>query len=137
MIALGDFNLVGGPQPETTFITGDIQDQGTYGPPVKGDWDVTDLTNLMPADPFTGATFTWQGSQSFPPSALDRFFFTDSVVTVANSFVLNTDTMTPAALNAAGLQAGDTLRENTSDHLPIVMDLDLRVPRQALVASAA
>jgi endonuclease/exonuclease/phosphatase family metal-dependent hydrolase len=125
MIALGDFNLVGGPQPENTILTGNIQDTGTYGPAVKGDWDVSDLTNLMPADPFTGATFTWQGSQSFPPSALDRFFYTDSAVTVANSFVLNTDTMTPAALSAAGLQAGDTLPGNTSDHLPIVMDLSL------------
>lgn len=132
MIALGDFNLVGGPQPETTIITGDIQDQATYGPPVKGDWDASDLTNLMPADPFTGDTFTWQGSSSFPPSALDRFFYTDSVVNVANSFVLNTDTMSPAALSAAGLQAGDTLRANTSDHLPIVMDLSLGVDPCAL-----
>ena len=132
MIALGDFNLVGGPQPETTIVTGDIQDQATYGPSVKGDWDATDLTNLMPADPFTGDTFTWQGSQSFPPSALDRFFYTDSVVTVANSFVLNTDTMSAAALSAAGLQAGDTLRANTSDHLPIVMDLSLGVDPCAL-----
>ncbi len=125
MIALGDFNLVGGPQPEDTIVSGDIQDEGTYGPDVKGDWDVSDLTNLMPADPFTGDTFTWQGSSSFPPSALDRMFYTDAAITVANSFVLNTDTMTPQALAAAGLQAGDTLPQNTSDHLPIAMDLRL------------
>ncbi|MFQ5428890.1 MAG: endonuclease/exonuclease/phosphatase family protein [Phycisphaerae bacterium] len=125
MIALGDFNLVGGPQPETTILTGNIQDEATYGPDVAGDWDASSLTNLMPADPFTGNTFTWQGNGSFPPSALDRFFYTDSVITVANSFVLNTDTMTPTALAAAGLQAGDTLPQNTSDHLPIVMDLSI------------
>ncbi|MCH7813812.1 MAG: endonuclease/exonuclease/phosphatase family protein [Planctomycetes bacterium] len=125
MISLGDFNLVGGPQPETTLITGDIQDEGTYGPDVKGDWDNSNLTDLSPADPFTGDTFTWQGNQNFPPGRLDRFFYTDSVVTVANSFILNTDTMTPAALAAAGLQAGDTLTQNSSDHLPIVMDLRL------------
>lgn len=123
MIVLGDFNLVGGPQPENTITTGDIQDEATYGVDVSGDWDVSDMTNLMPADPFTGDTFTWQGSQSFPPSALDRMFYTDSVVTVANSFVLNTDTMSAPALAAAGLQAGDTLPANSSDHLPIVMDL--------------
>ncbi len=128
MISLGDFNLVGGPQPENTILTGNIQDQDMYGPDVKGDWDVSDLTNLMPADPFTGDTFTWQGNQTFPPSALDRFFYTDSVVTVANKFILNTNTMTPAALAAAGLAAGDTLPQNTSDHLPILMDVRLVDP---------
>lgn len=125
MIALGDFNLVGGPQPEDTLLTGDIQDTGTYGPDVQGDWDVSDMTNLMPSDPFTGNTFTWQGSGSFRPSALDRFFYSDSAITVANSFILNTDTMTPAALSAAGLQANDTLPSETSDHLPIAMDLGM------------
>ncbi|MCP4249732.1 MAG: hypothetical protein GY778_22040 [bacterium] len=125
MISLGDFNLVGGPQPETTLITGDIQDEGTYGPDVKGDWDNSNLTDLTPTDPFTGDDFTWQGNQNFPPGRLDRFFYTDSVVTVANSFILNTDTMTPAALAAAGLRAGDTLTGNSSDHLPIAMDLRL------------
>jgi endonuclease/exonuclease/phosphatase family metal-dependent hydrolase len=123
MIALGDFNLVGGPQPEDTLITGDIQGEGTYGPDVKGDWDNSDMTDLTPTDPFTGDDFTWQGSAYYDPSRLDRFFYTDSAVTVANSFILNTDTMTPAALSAAGLQAGDTLPENSSDHLPIAMDL--------------
>ncbi|GJM24233.1 MAG: hypothetical protein DHS20C16_06480 [Phycisphaerae bacterium] len=123
MIVLGDFNMVGGPQPEATITTGDIQDEATYGVDVSGDWDVSDMTDLMPADPFTGDTFTWQGNQSFPPSALDRMFYTDSVATIANSFVLNTDTMSAPALAAAGLQAGDTLSNNTSDHLPIVMDL--------------
>jgi endonuclease/exonuclease/phosphatase family metal-dependent hydrolase len=123
MIVLGDFNLVGGPQPENTLLTGTIIDNATFGTDVKGDWDVSDLTNLNPLDPFTGNNFTWQGSQSFPPSALDRFMVTDSAFTVANKFVLNTNTMTPSALAAAGLQAGDTQPQNSSDHLPIILDL--------------
>ncbi len=128
MLVLGDFNLVGGPQPEQTLLSGDIQDEATFGPDVKGDWDVTDILNLNPVDPFTGANFTWQGSTSFPPSALDRMMLTDSAVTVASKFILNTNTMTPAALAAAGLQAGDTLEANTSDHLPIVADLRFSAP---------
>ena len=128
MIALGDFNLVGGPQPESTLITGNIIQESTYGPDVKGDWDNSDITDLAPADPFTGDTFTWQSDGTYPPSRLDRMFYTDSRATVAHSFVLNTNTMTPAALAAAGLQAGDTLPQNSSDHLPIAMDLRIVTP---------
>jgi len=123
MIVLGDFNFVGGPQPELTLRTGNIIDEGTYGPDVKGDWDNSDLTDLVPVDPFTGDNFTWQGSGWYPPSRLDRFYYTDSVVAVASSFILNTDTMTSQALNNAGLHASDTLPSSTSDHLPIVMDV--------------
>jgi len=128
MIVLGDCNLVGGPQPGNTLVTGNIIDEATFGADVKGDWDVSDMLNLNPLDPFTGNNFTWQGSGSFPPSALDRMFITDSAFNVANSFVLNTATMTPAALAAAGLLAGDTSPSNSSDHLPIAMDLRLTNP---------
>jgi len=127
IINLGDFNLVGGPQPENTLITGDLQDEATFGPDVKGDWDGSDMTDLAPIDPFTGNDFTWQGSNYYPPSRLDRFIYTDSVAYVANSFVLNSNTMTSAARAALGLQAGDTLPQNTSDHLPLAMDLRLVV----------
>ena len=50
-------------------------------------------------------------------------FFTDSVIHVANRFVLNTLTMTPSALITAGLQASDT--SAVSDHLPSVVDFAL------------
>jgi endonuclease/exonuclease/phosphatase family metal-dependent hydrolase len=128
MIVLGDFNMVGGPQPENTLLTGNIQDEATFGVDVKGDWDVSDMTNLNPLDPFTGNNFTWQGSSSFAPSALDRFMVSDSAFTVAAKFILNTNTMNSAALAAAGLQAGDTLPANASDHLPIVVDLRIVNP---------
>jgi endonuclease/exonuclease/phosphatase family metal-dependent hydrolase len=123
MVVLGDFNLVGGPRPELTLLTGDIQQEVFFGPDAKGDWDNSDLTNLNPLDPFTGDNFTWQSDGVYPSSALDRMFYTDSVLSVAASFVLNTATMAPDALAAAGLQAFDTNRSATSDHLPIVMDI--------------
>ncbi|HRX84130.1 MAG TPA: hypothetical protein P5572_03845 [Phycisphaerae bacterium] len=125
MFVLGDFNLVGGPQPGDTIVTGDIQDNSTYGPDVKGDWDNSNITDLLPADPFTGSLVTWQGSGSYPPSTLDHMFYTDDAVTIAHSFVFNTATMSAAARAALGVQAGDTLEANSSDHLPIVADLRL------------
>ncbi len=128
MIALGDFNLVGGPQPENTLLTGDIQDEGTFGFDVPGDWDDSNLTDLIHTDPFTGNTFTWQGNQNFPPSRLDRMFYTDAALTIVHSFTFNTNTMTATARTALGVQAGDTLPQNTSDHLPIVADLRLVSP---------
>lgn len=128
MFAMGDFNLVGGPQPENTIITGDIQDESTFGPDVHGDWDDSTLTDLVHIDPFTGDNFTWQGSSSFPPSRLDRMFYTDNVVTIVHSFTFNTDTMPAAVRTAIGVQAGDTLPQNSSDHLPIVADLRLVAP---------
>lgn len=128
MIVLGDFNMVGGPQIETTLLTGDIIDNAIFGTDIQGDWDATNLTNLNPLDPFTSQNFTWQGSSSFDPSPLDRMMITDSAFPVANKFILNTDTMVPTALAAAGLQAGDTLPANASDHLPIVVDLRIVNP---------
>jgi len=128
MIVLGDFNMVGGPQIETTLLTGDIIDNATFGADVKGDWDVSDLTNLNPLDPFTSQNFTWQGSSSFDPSPLDRMMTTDSAFNAAHKFIFNTNTMTPAALAAAGVQAGDTLPASASDHLPIVVDLRIVDP---------
>ena len=122
MILTGDMNLVGGPQPELTLITGDVIEEADYCFDVKGDWDNTDLLDVVPADPNTGDTFTWQGSGSWPPSNLDRLMVTESVMQIGNTFVLNTDTMSNAELKLLGLNASDTLFSSTSDHLPIVMD---------------
>jgi endonuclease/exonuclease/phosphatase family metal-dependent hydrolase len=122
MILTGDMNLVGGPQPEITLITGDIDQETDYCPDVKGDWDNSNLLDLVPSDPNTGDTFTWQGNNSWPPSNLDRIMITDSVISIGNNFVFNTDTMTAKELKLLGVNASDTWASVTSDHLPIVMD---------------
>ncbi|MFH0795090.1 MAG: endonuclease/exonuclease/phosphatase family protein [bacterium] len=118
----GDFNFVDTDpqQPEMTLRTGDIQDNATYGADIKGDWDVSDLTDLQPADPNTADTDTWASGSTNPTSRLDRFYYTDSAVTVVHSFVLNTLTMSSGALTAAGLVFTDS--QNASDHLPVVAD---------------
>ncbi|MCA9295246.1 MAG: endonuclease/exonuclease/phosphatase family protein, partial [Phycisphaerales bacterium] len=120
VIVIGDMNLVGGTQPATTMLTGDIIDNGTFGADIKGDWDVSNLTDLVPRDPNTNDADTWPSTSS-PSSRLDRSFYTDSVLIVPNDFVLNTNTMTGAQRAAAGLNANDTSENATSDHLPIAM----------------
>ncbi len=123
VFAIGDFNLVDPDpqQPEFTLRTGDIQDEATYGPDIKGDWDNTDIADLKPADPFTGDLDTWPSGTINPTSRLDRIYYTDSRVSVAGSFILNTLSMTEQQLLAAGLKAADSA--TASDHLPVAIDV--------------
>ncbi len=127
-IVLGDTNFVDPDpqQPEVTLRTGDIVNNATYGPDIKPDWDGTDLLDVQPADPYTGDKDTYPSGTTNPTSRIDRFYITDSALGVVNSFILNTKTMTPSQRTAAGLQNGDT--DNASDHLPIVVDLNILVP---------
>ncbi len=125
IIALGDFNFVGGPAavpPLDNFLAGDVIDEATYGADVAADWDGSALTNLLAVDPISGENFTWQGNGQYPPGQLDRIIYSDSVMEVAESFVLNTSSMNPAQLGVAGLEATDTNIGVTSDHLPFVVD---------------
>ena len=128
MIVTGDFNFYSEhPQPEITLRTGDIQDNVTYGPDVKGDWDNTDITDTRPENPYTGDPDTYPSTTTNPYSRIDRFYYTDSVLTVANGFILNTLTMTSEQLANAGLEQYDTHKDYSSDHLPIVMDVRIGI----------
>lgn len=139
---LGDFNLVGGPQPLNTLVTGDIQDTTRYGPDHPPDWDGTANTvldarhNGLPA----GALWTWRNDGSlFQPGRLDFITYTDSVLRPTHSFVLNTASMAEADLAATGLQAFDALLaggSGTYDHLPVVMDF-VSVPEPSVFLFAA
>jgi endonuclease/exonuclease/phosphatase family metal-dependent hydrolase len=134
LIAMGDFNLVDpDPQgPEVTLRTGAIANTLTYGPGITGDWDDSPITDLTPLDPFTGDLHTWPSGTTNPTSRLDRLYYTDSVIAVAQSFVLNTRTLTPTQLAAAGLRTTDN--EDAGDHLPIVADFSAPVVPVALSA---
>ena len=125
MVVMGDFNFVAGPQPEITLRTGDIQDNATYGPDVKGDWLEVDLIDPAPVNPDNGNANTWPSSQENPTSRIDRFYLTGSAATVVGGFILNTLTMSPADLVSAGLQKSDTTKNASADHLPVVIDLRL------------
>jgi hypothetical protein len=100
MIVLGDLNIVEGPQPLTTLFDGDIQNS-SVGP----------------------------DSPQYNPGRLDYIIYTDSAMTLAHSFVLNTIAMSPSDRAAAGLQTYDTAIDSlTYDHLPVVADFLIPPP---------
>ena len=122
IVHLGDMNLVGGPRPLQTLITGDIVNEGTYGPDHPLDWDGTDLARGMPIHSDGFAVYTWrEDGNTFVPGKLDYIFYTDATATAGNQFILNTLDMSPAKLASLGLLVDDT--NMASDHLPSVLDL--------------
>lgn len=120
-VLVGDLNLVGDSQQLTTLVTGDIVNAGRFGQPHSPDWDGTDLTDLFPRQTGSRMGFTWQYDYgSFWPGKLDYFIYSDSVLEVKNSYVLNTAEMTDEELATHGLESEDTAL--ASDHLPVVVD---------------
>jgi endonuclease/exonuclease/phosphatase family metal-dependent hydrolase len=132
MVALGDLNIVEGPGPLNTLLTGDIFDEGTYGNDSPPDWDGSDAADGHPWHNGVGPDdYTWRNDNgSYAPGRLDYVVFTDSAATLAHRFVLNTTTMTQGDLNATGLQAFDVVPDPPGyfDHLPVVVDLRLPPP---------
>lgn len=128
MLVVGDTNFIiegepGGFNAPATLSTGDIFDEVTYGGDSAPDWDATTTTDAAPYDHTNADPRTWSSSGTF--SRLDRFIFTDSVIRVANRFILNTATMSGAALAAASPALSATDTENAADHLPCVVDFEL------------
>jgi endonuclease/exonuclease/phosphatase family metal-dependent hydrolase len=127
---VGDLNLVGGPQPLNTLITGSIINNSTYGADTPPDWDGSNLTDASPSHNAAGSVFyTWRDDGSgFSSSQMDHIIYSDSALDVGNKFVLNTVSMTSAQRTAAGLLQYDTSIGNSSsnfDHLPVVVDFRL------------
>jgi endonuclease/exonuclease/phosphatase family metal-dependent hydrolase len=127
IVILGDMNLVGSRVPLETLLTGKIvnaSDFGAGGPP---DWDQTSLTDADPRHNGVGPDdYTWRNDTGrYAPGRLDYILYSDSVLQAAHKFVLNTLTMSPAALAAAGLEKLDVANDDTGanlDHLPVVVD---------------
>jgi endonuclease/exonuclease/phosphatase family metal-dependent hydrolase len=129
LVIAGDFNVIEQPSPSlNTLLTGDIVEEQRFGADIRPDWDGSDLTDILPHHNESGAeTYTWRDdTQPFPPGALDRILYSDSVIRVGRSFVLDTTRMTGGERKRAGLQATDTMRDpakGVHDHLPVVADL--------------
>lgn len=124
IVAAGDFNLVGWRRQYETLVTGDIEDNGTFGPDSPPDWDGSAFDLATPRHPDARFIYTWRDDgSSFYPGKLDFFAYTGSAATLHNHFVLETRGMSPASLAAAGLATTDT--GIASDHAPVVGDISV------------
>jgi endonuclease/exonuclease/phosphatase family metal-dependent hydrolase len=129
MLVLGDFNIFESDPAAhyDTLLSGDIDNEERFGPDVFPDWDDSSLANAEPSHNGLGELdYTWRNdNEPFPPGALDRILYTDSVLRLEKTFVLNTMLMAPELLAAYGLEADDVLLDPISgyyDHLPLVAD---------------
>ncbi len=130
ILVAGDFNLVGSPQPLLTLLDGNIIDESTFGSDSSPDWDGSNLAEPVPAHNAAPAAYTWRSETGwYAPGRLDYVVYTDSVLSVAKSFVLNTEEMSAADLAANGLLGQDSA--DASDHFPIIVDFNLGAPEPA------
>ena len=130
MAVVGDLNIVGLPDPLTNLKTGNIVNELVFGPGSPPDWDGTALADAHPRHNFVGPDYTWREDGSgFAPGRLDYILYTNSVVDIANHFLLNTVMMSSAELAATGLQQNDILKYSSGwyDHLPLVADFRFAV----------
>ncbi|MEM7577123.1 MAG: endonuclease/exonuclease/phosphatase family protein [Planctomycetota bacterium] len=125
-VMLGDYNNAVGFDPVVNFLNGDVQNESTYGPDTLLDWDATALDVAIPVHNGRGGT-NWTFAGGSTRSRLDWQVFSDSVMSLAQTFILNTQSMTSAELSATGLQTNDVLYDSGFiDHLPVVVDYNLR-----------
>ena len=133
IVILGDMNVLtnASMQPFETLVSGNIVDEETFGPDFDIDWDGTDLADAKPSHNGHGEHFyTWRyDDMQFDPGALDRVIYTDSVLSVSQSIVLNTTTMSAGELSSLGLLQSDVLfggKPGYFDHLPLIVDFSVR-----------
>ena len=132
IVVVGDMNVLAGvsTQAYETLVNGDIVDEQTFGGDAAPDWDGTALVDAMPSlNRDGGHYYTWRNDDmEFPPGALDRILYSDSVMSVDQAFVLDTTSLTDNELSGLGLDRKDVLYGGTAgiyDHLPLVMDFRL------------
>ena len=125
IVICGDMNLVGDAQQLTTLLTGDIVDEGRFGPDFAPDWDGSAFADLDPNTSALPLTFTWYSAgSSFSPGKLDYLIYSDSVIDSLHALALFTPTLPTDTLARYGLLADDVTR--ASDHLPVIGDMRFR-----------
>ena len=130
-VIAGDLNVYvgneGDPLRHLAWLKMGLPADATDGVKRYPDWDDTSLIDLQPQVNGEGqASYTWRNdTQPYPPGALDRILFTDSVLEVSAAFVLDTTALSAELLRSNGLHRDDCLlagREGVYDHLPLVVD---------------
>ena len=131
-VILGDLNAI----PEGSAFVDEIA-SGTAtragdGTSAGGlDWDGSPLTDARPHhNGSLPEVYTWRNDlEPFPPGALDRILYSDSVLASVNQFVLDTMAMSYDQLAASGMRVIDVMRDpqlGIHDHFPLVIDLVAR-----------
>ena len=136
IVIAGDFNVYESNKDDPKrhlqmLISGTV---GVTDSPAKNrglDWDGTEFRDLLPSINGRGkAYYTWRNdAQPYPPGALDRVLFTDSVLNPVGSFVLDAASLSSGMRTKYGLLPSDCYfagREGVYDHLPIVVDFELK-----------
>jgi endonuclease/exonuclease/phosphatase family metal-dependent hydrolase len=117
----GDLNLVELRQQLTTILTGQTVNKSIYGPGGAMDWDGSNIQDIISTHTDQPVAYTWRNYTSeFSPSRIDYHIFSSSAMTVAKSFILDTEPMTSERLALYKLEKSDA--QVASDHLPKVTD---------------
>lgn len=123
IVVLGDMNLVGDRRQLETLLSGDIDNESSYGPDFNPDWDGNNLLDSHPYTTGVPFSYSWysEGS-SFSPGRLDFLLYSGSNLMLQNNYSLFTPALPQDSLNAFNLFTDDTVI--ASDHLPIVVDFE-------------
>ncbi len=134
-VILGDLNAIpGGAVFVDAMVSGQASPVPAAGRADGLDWDRSSLTDARPHhNASRPEIYTWRNDlEPFPPGALDRILYSDSVLTSVNQFVLDTTMMSEKELAESGLRAEDVMRDPKAgihDHFPLVIDLVIRPPK--------
>lgn len=122
----GDLNLVGYAEQLNTLLTGEIKNINSFGEGGPMDWDDSDLADVIPIQSDKRMAYTWRNDNSvFPPGRLDFIIYSDAVMNVEKSYVLQTEVMPQDRLQQNDLDLNNTV--SASDHFPVVADFTIDV----------
>jgi len=120
ILRAGQFDL----SPSGLLVMGDLNLVGSYEPlkiiQFQNDLNATDLLVVEPLVLGDETTTTWRDAgQPFLPGRLDYALLSDAVLTLSQSFILDTERLSVDELRRLGLERDDS---RASDHLPVVVD---------------
>ncbi len=139
IVIAGDFNVYHGNVGDDLnhlrlLISGNTHDdsRGESSPPGP-DWDGSELIDLSPSINGQGKAFyTWRNDTlPYPPGALDRILYTDSVLGVEAAFVLDAESLSSDLRKRFGILRSDGAfagRQGEYDHLPMIVDFSFAEP---------